>query len=96
MAARLRDRALIEHRGVQISPMSPRDRKVVQLFLAGDHTVETRTLGAGLYRRMQILPSGMDPAEAARATEGLRDERLEGGGGESAGRDDKDGGGSEE
>ncbi len=67
LADRLRTRALGERRTVQVSPMSPRDRKFFQQALAADSSVEVRALGAGFYRRMIVAPAGMGPAALAEA-----------------------------
>jgi spoIIIJ-associated protein len=64
LAGRLRERALSEGRNVQVSPMSPRDRKFFQQALEADDSVETRSLGAGFYRRVVVVPS---PAAVAAA-----------------------------
>lgn len=67
LAERLRTRALGEQRTVQVSPMSPRDRKFFQQALAADPAVEVRALGAGFYRRMVVAPAGLGPAALAEA-----------------------------
>lgn len=67
LADRLRARALSEQRTVQVSPMSPRDRKFFQQALAADLSVEVRALGAGFYRRMIVAPAGMGAAAMAEA-----------------------------
>jgi spoIIIJ-associated protein len=76
LAGRLRARAVGERRTVQVSPMSPRDRKFLALAFAGDDAVEIRTLGAGFYRRVIVAPAGMGAAAvaAAEAGAGLGDE----------------------
>ncbi len=72
LADRLRTRALGEQRTVQVSPMSPRDRKFFQQALAADSTVDVRTLGAGFYRRMIVSPAGMGPVTLADAEAAAR------------------------
>ncbi|MBI5505480.1 MAG: Jag N-terminal domain-containing protein [Deltaproteobacteria bacterium] len=72
LADRLRTRALGERRTVQVSPMSPRDRKFFQQALAADSSVEVRALGAGFYRRMIVAPAGMGPAALAEAEAAAR------------------------
>ncbi|HYB98350.1 MAG TPA: RNA-binding cell elongation regulator Jag/EloR [Candidatus Limnocylindrales bacterium] len=67
LAQRLRGRALGEQRTVQVSPMSPRDRKFFQQALAAEADVEVRALGAGFYRRMIVAPAGMGAAAMAEA-----------------------------
>lgn len=91
LADRLRTRALGERRTVQVSPMSPRDRRFFQQALAADSSVEIRTLGAGFYRRMIVAPVGLGPAamaEAEAAVGGLADEDVveESGEGYAAGK----------
>lgn len=67
LAGRLRARALREQRSMQVSPMSPRDRKFFQTALESDEAVEVRALGAGFYRRLVVAPAGsaVDPAAAS-------------------------------
>lgn len=69
LATRLRTRAVGERRTVQVSPMSPRDRKFFAQAFADDESVEVRALGAGFYRRVIVAPAGMGAAavEAAEA-----------------------------
>ena len=67
LATRLRTRAVGERRTVQVSPMSPRDRKFFGQAFAGDDSVEIRTLGAGFYRRVIVAPAGMGAAALAAA-----------------------------
>lgn len=45
-------------RSVMLSPMSPRDRRIVHLALQGDPDLTTRSSGEGSYRRLEILPQG--------------------------------------
>jgi predicted RNA-binding protein Jag len=67
LAQRLRTRAVTERRTVQVSPMSPRDRKFFAQVFAGDDAVEVRALGAGFYRRVIVAPAGAGPAAVAEA-----------------------------
>jgi predicted RNA-binding protein Jag len=67
LAQRLRTRAVTERRTVQVSPMSPRDRKFFAQVFAGDDAVEVRALGAGFYRRVIVAPAGAGPAAIAEA-----------------------------
>jgi spoIIIJ-associated protein len=79
LATRLRSRAVTERRTVQVSPMSPRDRKFFAQAFAGDDSVEVRALGAGFYRRVIVAPAGAGPgaiAEAETAVE-MEDDSLE-------------------
>lgn len=45
-------------RSVMLSPMSPRDRRILHLALQGDPDLTTRSSGEGSYRRLEILPQG--------------------------------------
>lgn len=63
LAGRLKERAMREERRVQVSPMSPRDRKVFQDAFSDDEEVTTRALGTGFYRRVLIVPAGADERE---------------------------------
>jgi spoIIIJ-associated protein len=69
LADRLKTRALSQGRRIQVSPMSPRDRRILQGVLGRDETVRTRVLGTGFYRRVLIAPVGLEeesmPLEAA-------------------------------
>ncbi len=64
LADRLKVRALTQGKRVQVSPMSPRDRRVFQSALAGDDTVSTQVLGSGFYRRVMIVPVGLEDEQA--------------------------------
>ncbi len=77
MATRLRDRSLIEQRSVQISPMGPRDRRVIQDVLGSEPTVKLRIIGTGLYRRVQITPAGMAETPVSREDEVTPDDNGE-------------------
>jgi spoIIIJ-associated protein len=67
LAGRLRARAVGERRTVQVSPMSPRDRKFFAQAFADDDSVEVRALGAGFYRRVIVAPAGASAASIAEA-----------------------------
>lgn len=58
MALRMADKAKREGRTVTLNPLSPRDRRVVHLALKGDGEVSTRSHGAGLHRKLLIVPAG--------------------------------------
>ncbi len=82
LAERLKVRAVTQSRRVQVSPMSPRDRRILQGALAGDGTVETRALGSGFYRRVLIAPVGLadDGSPVEEVTDDTdRGDRSEGG-----------------
>jgi spoIIIJ-associated protein len=80
LAGRLRERALSEKRRVQVSPMSARDRRIFQAALADDEGISTRVLGSGFYRRLLVIPVGVEddgsaPAESSAETETGQGER---------------------
>lgn len=80
LAGRLRARAVSEKRTVQVSPMSPRDRRYFSLAFAGDDAVEVRALGAGFYRRVIVAPAGMAATaghESAREVDDLEDSSVD-------------------
>ncbi|MGH7787013.1 MAG: protein jag, partial [Candidatus Binatia bacterium] len=58
MARRLAERARTRGKPVTLSPMSPRDRRVVHLVLQGDPTLKTHSAGTGYYRKLVIVPAG--------------------------------------
>jgi spoIIIJ-associated protein len=60
LAERLKVRAVTQGRRIQVSPMSPRDRRLLQSVLGRDDTVRTRVLGTGFYRRVVIFPVGLE------------------------------------
>jgi spoIIIJ-associated protein len=64
LADRLKVRALTQGRRIQVSPMSPRDRRVLQTALGHDDSVRTRVLGTGFYRRVLISPVGLEEETA--------------------------------
>jgi spoIIIJ-associated protein len=43
---------------LSLSPMSPRDRRIVHLALQDDPTLTTRSAGTGFYRKVVIVPAG--------------------------------------
>ncbi|MFP6627002.1 MAG: RNA-binding cell elongation regulator Jag/EloR [Deltaproteobacteria bacterium] len=56
LASRLSERALSEGRKLEVSPMSPNDRKIFQEALGVDSGVKARVVGTGFYRRVEISP----------------------------------------
>jgi len=56
MARRLGKQALDEGKIITFEPMSPRDRRIVHLALAGFADVVTRSDGEGEERRVRIIP----------------------------------------
>ncbi len=74
LALRLGERAKRRKRPVALSPLSPRDRRVIHLALENDPLVSTKSIGRGYFRRLYIVPE-----------EGTRRERGRGGAQVSAG-----------
>lgn len=64
LADRLKVRALTQGRRIQVSPMSPRDRRILQNALGRDETVRLRVLGSGFYRRVVVFPVGLEEGAA--------------------------------
>jgi spoIIIJ-associated protein len=58
MARRMADKAKRERRTVTLNPLSPRDRRIVHIALKDDREVTTRSHGAGLHRKLLIVPQG--------------------------------------
>ncbi len=61
LALRLGERAKRRRRTVTLSPLNPRDRRIVHLTLEGDPLVTTRSMGRGYLRRLSIVPEGGGP-----------------------------------
>ena len=61
LAMRLSERAKRRRRPVTLSPLNPRDRRIIHLVLEDDPLVTTKSLGRGYLRRLSIVPE-----EAAR------------------------------
>ena len=56
LALRLGERAKRRRKLVTLSPMSPRDRRVIHLTLEGDPLVTTKSTGRGYFRQVCIVP----------------------------------------
>jgi len=56
LALRLGERAKRRRKSVTLSPMSPRDRRVIHLTLEGDPLVTTKSSGRGYFRQVSIVP----------------------------------------
>lgn len=67
LAMRLGERAKRRRRTVTLSPLNPRDRRIIHLALEGDPLVTTKSMGRGYLRRLSIVPE-----------EGVRRERGRG------------------
>lgn len=73
LALRLGERAKRRRKTITLSPMSPRDRRVIHLTLQEDPLVTTKSMGRGYFRQVTIVPE-----------EGSRRERGRGSGRASA------------
>jgi spoIIIJ-associated protein len=71
MARRLADKAKRERRTVTLNPLSPRDRRVVHIALKNEKGISTRSHGAGLHKKLLIIPGGQSRRQGSEA----RDER---------------------
>ena len=68
LALRLGERAKRRRKPVTLSPMSPRDRRVIHLTLEGDPLVTTKSTGHGYFRQVCIVPEEGQRKERSRAT----------------------------
>jgi spoIIIJ-associated protein len=58
LALRLGERAKRRRKTITLSPMSPRDRRVIHLTLQEDPLVTTKSMGRGYFRQVTIVPEG--------------------------------------
>lgn len=58
LAQRVAEQVKSRGRSVALSPMSPRDRRIVHLALRDDPELTTRSTGEGADRRLVVLPEG--------------------------------------
>jgi spoIIIJ-associated protein len=56
MAEKAAERVRTSHVPFSFDPMSPNERRIVHLALAGDDTVRTESLGDGIDRKVTIYP----------------------------------------
>jgi spoIIIJ-associated protein len=66
LALRLGERAKRRRKPVTLSPMSPRDRRVIHLTLEGDPLVTTKSTGRGYFRQVCIVPEEGQRKEKSR------------------------------
>jgi len=66
LALRLGERAKRRRKSVTLSPMSPRDRRVIHLTLEGDPLVTTQSSGRGYFRQVSIVPEEGQRKERSR------------------------------
>lgn len=67
LALRLGERAKRRKKPVALSPLSPRDRRVIHLTLEGDPLVTTKSMGRGYFRRLYIVPEEGSRRERGRS-----------------------------
>lgn len=70
LALRLGERVKRRRKTITLSPMSPRDRRVIHLTLQEDPLVTTKSMGRGFFRQVTIVPE-----EGARRERGHGAER---------------------
>jgi len=58
LARRTAERARRNGKPLTLSPMNPRDRRIVHLALQDDPSFTTRSAGTGFYRKVVIVPAG--------------------------------------
>lgn len=58
MALRLGEKAKRERKAVTVDALSAADRRIIHLALEDDPWLKTKSLGAGAYRRLLIIPEG--------------------------------------
>lgn len=68
LALRLGERAKRRRKPVTLSPMSPRDRRVIHLTLEGDPLVTTKSSGRGYFRQVSIVPEEGQRKEKGRTS----------------------------
>ena len=66
LALRLGERVKRRRKPATLSPMSPRDRRVIHLTLEGDPLVTTKSMGRGYFRQVCIVPEEGQRKEKAR------------------------------
>jgi spoIIIJ-associated protein len=63
LAHRLAEKARRTGKPVAADPMSPADRRVIHVALAGQPGLTTRSEGEGIYRHLVIIPTGDSAGE---------------------------------
>ena len=57
LALKMGEKAKKTKKTVTIDPISPHDRRIVHLALKGDHYVQTKSEGEGLFKKIYIVPN---------------------------------------
>jgi spoIIIJ-associated protein len=58
MALRMGEKAKRTRKTIGIDALNPRDRRIIHLALQDDPWLTTKSLGAGTFRRLLIIPAG--------------------------------------
>lgn len=61
MAQHAADRAVASGRAVELTRLSPAERRVIHLTLSGDERVETESIGEGEQRKLLVKPKDQTP-----------------------------------
>ncbi len=69
LALRLGERVKRRRKTITLSPMSPRDRRVIHLTLQEDPLVTTKSMGRGYFRQVTIIPEEGARRERGRGVE---------------------------
>lgn len=64
LARRMGDEAKRKKRVVKLNAMSPRDRRIVHMILQQDPSITTRSSGKGHFRKLIIIPNGVNEPTA--------------------------------
>lgn len=64
LARRMSDEAKRKKRVVKLNAMSPRDRRIVHMILQQDPSITTRSSGKGHFRKLIIIPNGVNEPTA--------------------------------
>jgi spoIIIJ-associated protein len=59
LARRMGEQAKRKKRAITLNPMNPRDRRIVHLALRGDPSLTTKSSGKGYFRKLIIIPEGV-------------------------------------
>ncbi len=60
LARRMGEQAKKKRKAITLNPMSPRDRRIVHLILQEDKSLVTKSSGKGYFRKLIIIPAGMN------------------------------------
>jgi spoIIIJ-associated protein len=60
LARRMGEQARKKRKAITLNPMSPRDRRIVHMILQEDKSLVTKSSGKGYFRKLIIIPAGMN------------------------------------